>query len=115
MYSSCDGGPAECTGDVPATNGTCLQIITDTTVPCTLDTDCTTGQVCSGNNFCADVTTAYCTINNCVNPATDCDPPPSDATAPPTCASGFCALDCGAGTCPAGMMCISIGVASICA
>jgi hypothetical protein len=113
MYSPCDNDPSECNGDVDPTYGTCLQIIQDTATVCVDETDCVAGQVCSGNNFCADVLDAFCSINNCANPATDCETPPGDA--PAICVQTFCALDCSVEDCPAGMTCYDVSIAYICA
>ena len=58
----------------------------------------------------------FCTDENCVNPATDCNAAPLDATATPMCVRAYnpsmqevrmCALDCSASkTCPSGMSCL---------
>jgi hypothetical protein len=107
MYSPCDNDPSECSGDVPAANGTCLQIVSETGPACVLDTDCAVGQVCNNNSQCADILDAYCSINDCSNPALDCEPAPGSA--PVICLQTFCALDCTSATCPTGMTCYNVG------
>jgi len=110
MYSSCDSDPSECTAGA---NVTCLQIVTDTATTCVDENDCVAGQVCSNNNFCADINDAFCSINDCANPATDCDPPPGSA--PAICIQTYCALDCSTEPCPTGMTCYNVTIAQICA
>lgn len=56
----------------------------------------------------------FCTETSCANPAVDCVANPG-GTAPPVCvpmmidgmADQVCALNCGAGTCPMGMVCMN--------
>jgi hypothetical protein len=68
------------------------------------------------------ITHGFCTNDTCANPATDCDPAPS-GTATPACVdvdvggtpASACYLDCAAGDCPAGMECIDVSVAQLCA
>lgn len=60
-------------------------------------------------------TDGFCSQTACANAVTDCDANPG-GTAPPICvpmqidgmADQVCALNCGAGTCPTGMVCMNI-------
>jgi hypothetical protein len=96
MYSACADDPAVC-GDLPL----CIQI-----------SDGAGGPVTAG----------FCTTYPCSNPGTDCDPAPG-GTATPACINvdvdgspeTACYLDCAAGDCPAGMDCIDVSVAMLCA
>jgi hypothetical protein len=108
MYSPCDSGEdSECDDDAPATE--CVFIVTDTATPCTDDSECGPAQVCNPNTqVCADIRDGFCTIEDCIDPATDCDPSPG-GTATPMCYQDWCVLDCAFKACPTGMSCYELG------